>query len=93
MARYDNKNVMAGAGLSLFRTMKELPERNGDLTPDDDDMSVRDERENLQETDPNCYEERFRVDRRKLEQMMQGKSVCGFLPILAFLVQIYVACS
>ena len=73
MMRYDNKYVMAEEELSLSRKMKELPERNGDLTPDDDDMSVRDDPENLQETDPYCYEERFRVDRRKLEQMMQGE--------------------
>ncbi|KAK2551783.1 Protein bicaudal C-like protein 1-B [Acropora cervicornis] len=46
----------------------ELCEEQGDILADD----------NNQELDPNVVEERFRVDRRKLEQMLQGsKEGCG----------------
>ena len=30
--------------------------------------------ETIEERDPNLVEERFRVDRRKLEQMLQGQA-------------------
>ena len=43
----------------------ELCEEQGDILADDID----------QELDPNVVEERFRVDRRKLEQMLQGQLV------------------
>ena len=42
----------------------EFCEDEGDLLADD----INEER------DPNLVEERFRVDRRKLEQMLQGQS-------------------
>lgn len=43
----------------------ELCEEQGDTLADDIN----------QELDPNVVEERFRVDRRKLEQMLQGQLV------------------
>lgn len=42
----------------------EFCEDEGDLLADD----------TIEERDPNFVEERFRVDRRKLEQMLQGQS-------------------
>lgn len=42
-----------------------------DTREDNDSLSVKNEDENS--LDPDQYEERFRVDRRKLEQMLHGE--------------------
>ena len=47
---------------------------NSDLQ-DGDQVTKHDTPADGAPTDPNYYEERFRVDRRKLEQMLQGECV------------------
>lgn len=65
----EHKNSLSftSAGQNVIMKMAtgiELCEEQGDILADD----------NNQELDPNVVEERFRVDRRKLEQMLQGQS-------------------
>ena len=48
----------------------------GDL----DDQSIQGDCEDQVERNPNYVEDRFRVDRRKLEQMLQGKTLQTCLP-------------
>ena len=43
-----------------------------DLVTDTNERLSQEDNEEEKERDPNYYEERFRVDRRKLEQMIQG---------------------
>lgn len=54
----------------------------------DDESDIVGERSD-EERDPNTVEERFRVDRRKLEQMLQGLSCIrsSALSVLAFVLQ------
>ena len=46
-----------------------------------DDQSTQGDYEDQVERDPNYVEDRFRVDRRKLEQMLQGEMLQICLPI------------
>ncbi len=59
----------------------------GELRADndlDDDQSTQGDPECVQDMDPDYIEERFRVDRRKLEQMLQGEFAYMFSPWLHY---------
>ena len=76
----DMKNVTIMAVDITARKMKQLSnctEILGDL----DDQSIQGDFEDQVERDPNYVEDRFRVDRRKLEQMLQGEMLQICLPI------------
>ena len=68
---YNNKNVMADSVLPHEGRMRELS-TSSDLTIENDDLSIQGDQMDLVEVDPEHLEDRFRVDRRKLEQMLQG---------------------
>ena len=59
--------------------MRQLPNCT-DLLGDLDDQSNQGDCEDQVERDPNYVEDRFRVDRRKLEQMLQGEILQICLP-------------
>ena len=77
----DMKNVpIPMARIITARRMRQLSnctEVLGDL----DDQSIQGDYEDQVERDPNYVEDRFRVDRRKLEQMLQGEMLQICLPI------------
>ena len=76
----DMKNVPIVAMDITARKMRQLSnctEVLGDL----DDQSIQGDFEDQVERDPNYVEDRFRVDRRKLEQMLQGEMLQICLPI------------
>ena len=76
----DMKNVPIMAMDITARKMRQLSnctEILGDL----DDQSIQGDFEDQVERDPNYVEDRFRVDRRKLEQMLQGEMLQICLPI------------
>ena len=53
-------------------SLNSLPRQNsGDVLCDNDSVGTRNEEQTAE--DPDQYEERFRVDRKKLEQMLHGK--------------------
>ena len=70
-SEYNNKNAMADTIPSSPEKMKQLPS-NTDNLGDLDEQSNQGDCEEQEERDPNYVEDRFRVDRRKLEQMLQG---------------------
>ena len=76
----DMKNVPIMAMDITARKMRQLSnctEILGDL----DDQPIQGDFEDQVERDPNYVEDRFRVDRRKLEQMLQGEMLQICLPI------------
>ncbi len=70
-SEYNNKNAMADTTPSSPEKMRQLPS-NTDNLGDLDEQSNQGDCEEQEERDPNYVEDRFRVDRRKLEQMLQG---------------------
>ena len=68
---YNNKNAMAESVQSYVGRMRDYPE-SSDFIADNDNQSNHGDPEDIQDRDPDYMEERFRVDRRKLEQMLQG---------------------
>ena len=72
----DMKNVMDITARRM-RQLSNCTEVLGDL----DDQSIQGDYEDQVERDPNYVEDRFRVDRRKLEQMLQGEMLQICLPI------------
>ena len=64
---------MAELNEVLVGKMKEFSPIPGDPASDDADSISQETSEPQVELDPDHVEERFRVDRRKLEQMLQGK--------------------
>lgn len=69
---HNNKNAMA-AGLSVRSVMMRdahfIPESNGDIC----DTASQGSKDEVIEYPSDFVEDRFRVDRKKLEQMLQGK--------------------
>ena len=77
---YNNKDAMADRHAEM---MREFSSSSG-LTLEDDDQSTQGDYGDIAERDPNFIEERFRVDRKKLEQMLQGKiQLCSDILTLA----------
>ena len=72
----DMKNAMDITARKM-RQLSNCTEVLGDL----DDQSIQGDYEDQVERDPNYVEDRFRVDRRKLEQMLQGEMLQICLPI------------
>lgn len=77
----DMKNVPIPMAMDItarrMRQLSNCTEVLGDL----DDQSIQGDYEDQVERDPNYVEDRFRVDRRKLEQMLQGEMLQICLPI------------
>ena len=71
------KNVAMDISARKMRQLSHCTEVLGDL----DDQSIQGDCEDQVERDPNYVEDRFRVDRRKLEQMLQGEILQICLPI------------
>ena len=63
---------MADENIVTDQNMTKSP-ANSDIGEDIYEKDNPDENEDEGEIDPNFVEERFRVDRRKLEQMIQGQ--------------------
>ena len=70
------KNVAMDISARKMRELSHCTEVLGDL----DDQSIQGDCEDQVERDPNYVEDRFRVDRRKLEQMLQGEILQICLP-------------
>ena len=66
------ENKYASGMASTSEKMRQLSSST-DIHGDLDDQSIQGDCEDQVERDPNYVEDRFRVDRRKLEQMLQGK--------------------
>ena len=71
--RRDESRMMSGAQSPSPSSSPQPSRENGELQNDSDSVGTRNEEENNIEEDPDQYEERFRVDRRKLEQMLHGE--------------------
>lgn len=66
----NSQNAMAESP-QTFESMKDISQTL-ELETETINHISQEENEEEKERDPNYYEERFRVDRRKLEQMIQG---------------------
>ena len=69
----NSHNAMAELAASC-QSMKDIS-LTADLQTETFERLSQDDNEEEKERDPNYHEERFRVDRRKLEQMIQGGEV------------------
>ena len=72
LSEYNNKNAMAEQTALDAVSMKELI-AHCDYNDGDGDSTTQGDYDDPLERDPDLVEERFRVDRKKLEAMLQGK--------------------
>lgn len=71
--RRDDRRMMSGAESPSPSSSPQPTRESNELQNDSDSLDTRNGEEINLEEDPDQYEERFRVDRRKLEQMLHGE--------------------